>query len=251
MISSYRLESPLQVQREKLEVLQSKKILFLSLEGTVTERKYFEYLNYKIQKGAYNIIIDIEILKHNKKDGKSSVQHVLRRLEACKRVCESENIDDVKTDCMDTEYKMHIQSIHTEDDCFAIVVDRDKGSHSEEGLREVISRCRENNCNFYLSNPCFEFWLLMHVCDIKNEYEDLNLFLENEKISSKHTYTSNELSKKVSHGKNFSLSIFEKTYFPNIPTAIEQSKTFAILPEELLTNIGSNLYHLMNIIGVK
>lgn len=228
MMSSHRLNSPLQMQRANLKELQRKKFLFLSLEGTVTEKQYFNHLQYKIQKESYNIVIQIEIIDHNKKDGKSSLNDVLRRLEDCSKS----------------------KATNTEEDYFAIIVDRDRGCHSEQGLRNVLNHCKKNGYKFYLTNPCFEFWLLMHVCCIREQYENLDLFLKNEKISSKHTYTSKELSNIMSHSKTISSRVFDDKYFPNIPKAVMQAKTFAKSPEELFTNIGSNLYNLMELIGI-
>ena len=227
MMSSHRLNSPLQVQRANLDKLQRKRILFLSLEGAVTEKKYFEFLKYKIQKERYDIIISIKVVERKKKDGKSSIWDVFSRLVDSKN--REGNLDD---------------------DYFAVVLDRDKRSHSEECLREILHLCRQEGYEFYLTNPCFEFWLLMHVCSIKENYIDLDLFLENAKVSSKHTYTSKELSNIVLHSKNIPLGVFDNKYFPNIPKAVEQAKTFAKSPEDLFTSIGSNLYKLMEIIGI-
>ena len=40
-----------------------------------------------------------------------------------------------------------------------LVVDRDNKSFSKEQYNEVTTFCRKNNVDFYVSNPCFEFWL--------------------------------------------------------------------------------------------
>ena len=47
-------------------------------------------------------------------------------------------------------------------DSLNMVIDRDKDSITEEQYDEVIKFCNENQVNLYVSNPNFEFWLLLH-----------------------------------------------------------------------------------------
>jgi hypothetical protein len=59
-----------------------------------------------------------------------------------------------------------------------------------EKIPEIISECKKQSNMFVaVSNPCFEFWLLLHIKDIA-EYteEELNLMLKNGKVSSKKNY---------------------------------------------------------------
>ena len=73
--------------------------------------------------------------------------------------------------------------------CF--IIDRDRESFiSEDGNDQysyVLQTCRENNYGFYLSNPCFEFWLLMHFDEVVNL--DSEKLLENPKVSARRRYT--------------------------------------------------------------
>ncbi len=48
--------------------------------------------------------------------------------------------------------------------CF--IIDRDKDSFTKEQYDYVLGKCHEHNFGFYLTNPCFEFWLLLHFDDI-------------------------------------------------------------------------------------
>jgi len=45
---------------------------------------------------------------------------------------------------------------------FFIVVDRDCRSFTEEQCEYVCKKCKENNFELIVSNPCFELWLLLH-----------------------------------------------------------------------------------------
>ncbi|MEA3422876.1 MAG: RloB domain-containing protein [Bacillota bacterium] len=50
------------------------------------------------------------------------------------------------------------------------MVDRDKGSFvnhpNNNQYAYVVEKCRENGIDFYLTNPCFEFWLLLHFDEV-------------------------------------------------------------------------------------
>ena len=75
----------------------------------------------------------------------------------------------------------------------------------------------------YIANPCFEFWLLLHLSDVNNEYADkLEEIRENKKVSNNHTFVSKVLSSKAHHGKN-NIN-FKKNYLPNIDIAIARAK---------------------------
>lgn len=115
---------------------------------------------------------------------------------------------------------------------------------------DCINKCKKQEYECFITNPCFEFWLLLHFSDIKEEYADkLELIKQNKKESVKHTYISKELSDKLGHSKkNIN---FEKNYLPNIDKAIEHSKKFECSVEKLVDNIGTNLADLIEIIKGK
>ena len=63
--------------------------------------------------------------------------------------------------------------------CF--IIDRDRESfvshESNNQYSYVLEKCGENGFGFYLTNPNFEFWLLLHFDDV--EALDNNMLLEN------------------------------------------------------------------------
>ena len=109
---------------------------------------------------------------------------------------------------------------------------------------ECIKHCKQNNYSCYIVNPCFEFWLLLHLSDVKKEYADkLKDISENKKVSDSHTFVSKEVSLKAHHGK--SGINFKKNYLPNIDLAIERAKAFSSDEQELIDNIGCNIWKLI------
>ena len=66
---------------------------------------------------------------------------------------------------------------------------------------------------------------------------------ENRKVSDKHTFVSKEVSEKAHHGK--SGINFRKNYMPYIGIAISRAKEFASTEDELVDNIGCNVWKLV------
>ena len=151
---------------------------------------------------------------------------------------------------IDLNYRKYLKKYSNDIDEFCIVIDKDKRNHSVQMLSECLDKCKRKGYGFYITNPCFEFWLLMHLVDIKKVYSnDLDAILDNKPISNNHTFVSNLLSENTHMGKN--VIKFESTYLNNINKAIEQSKEFETNPEKLIhdklgTNIGILLSKIIN-----
>lgn len=136
-------------------------------------------------------------------------------------------------------------------DYFAVVLDRDCGSHSKQLMQECLDECNQHNYGCFVTNPCFEFWLLLHLCDVKSEFspEELESLYSNPTISKKHTKVSYEVSKRAHHTKTISSTKFKNLYYPNISQAIKNAESFSTDFPDLFDNLGSNLPKLLNILG--
>lgn len=128
--------------------------------------------------------------------------------------------------------------------CF--IIDRDRESFvSTEGNDQyhyVLDVCRKNNYGFYLSNPCFELWLLMHFDEVKKL--DPEKLIENTKVSAKRRYTEQEL-RKLLPGYSKSRYAVEKL-IGRIDKAIQNEKAFCEDEEELEHFVGSRVGVLMD-----
>lgn len=49
--------------------------------------------------------------------------------------------------------------------CF--IVDRDRESFTDSQYEYVLEQCQKRGFGFYVTNPCFEFWLLLHFNDVE------------------------------------------------------------------------------------
>ena len=123
--------------------------------------------------------------------------------------------------------------------CF--IIDRDKNSFiskpDNNQYAYVLKKCLDNEFGFYISNPCFEFWLLLHFDEVLTL--DRNRLLENPKISSSKRYAELELSKllvgykKTRYDANFLIEHIDK--------AIKNEKQFCEDAHQLEYTIGSRV----------
>jgi len=280
--NKYRLSSNAFERESEDEKILPQKIYFLSVEGNNTEKEYFEGISSNRRLLGINAIVDVHVLKRRRNDTNSAPQQVIELLEEYLQLRELGNesilgdipdsfiekygVDFIKrflddessltsrqrhefeTDLMkigyDINYRKFLQKYNTDLDEFAILIDRDYQTHSELNMYDCIMHCKKNNYSCYIVNPCFEFWLLLHLSDVKNEYADrLTTIAENPKVSDAHTFVSKEVSRKAHHGK--SGINFRTNYLPNVDLAIQRSKEFASDEFSLVNNIGCNLWKLI------
>ncbi len=229
-----------------------------------------------------NAKVDVEVLRRGKKDTNSAPQQVIELLEEYVRLRE-QNEDDILQEVSeqfkeqfsmdfikqfletpdklpkkqrnlfatelkkigyDINYRKYLKKYNNERDEFAVLIDRDMQTHSESNMSECIKYCRDNGYKCYIANPCFEFWLLMHLADIEAEFGDqLDKIKENKKVSEQHTFVSREVSNRAHHGK--SGINFARRYLPYMDKAVIQAKKFPDDEYELVDSIGCNLWRLI------
>ncbi len=282
MKNKYRLSSNAFEREEETDKVEPQKVFFLSVEGNATEKEYFEAISANRKALDINAIVDIEVLNRRRKDTNSAPEHVVELLEEYLRLREygreslvndipnnfvekygiefiqnylkgegeisrkqkNEFVTDLLKIGYDINYRKYLDKYHNELDEFGILIDRDMQTHSEVDMIECIKYCKDKGYACYIANPCFEFWLLLHLSDVKKEYCDRMLELkENRKVSDKHTFVSKEVSEKAHHGK--SGINFRKNYMPYIGIAISRAKEFASAEDELVDNIGCNVWKLV------
>src|SRR5690606_32635048 len=142
--------------------LEKEKIIVLAFEGNDTEEIYFE--EFKNSEKFDDALIFLHLLKRPKTDTNSAPNHVFTKLK--KEAKDEYNFKDT--------------------DELWMIIDTDRWKN----IPSIISACkRQSNMFVAVSNPCFEFWLLLHIKDI-SEYDEkeLSLLLKNEKVSKKKNY---------------------------------------------------------------
>lgn len=282
MRNRYRLMSAVYDREEEDQKILPEKRIFLSVEGNTTEKEYFDGVSKNRDRIGINAKIDVEVLRRGRKDTNSAPQQVLELLEEYVRLREQNEDDllkeissqfkekysvdfikqyledpaqiskkernlfvtELKKIGYDINYRKYLRKYNNELDEFAVLIDRDMQTHAETDMADCIAYCKENGYGCYIANPCFEFWLLLHLVDVRDEYcEQLDEIKQNKKVSAHHTFVSKEVSRLAHHGK--SGIRFETLYMPNIDRAILQAKQFASAEEDLVHNIGCNLWKLI------
>ena len=129
------------------------------------------------------------------------------------------------------------QITYSEDiDKMCLIVDRDKKSFKEEQYNYVKEECKKKNFKLYVTNPCFEFWLLLHFDEVHSINREK--LLENKRASSKVRYVESELKKYFPYNKN---KYNAELLIEKIDLAIENEKRFCEDIERLKNELGSNV----------
>ena len=123
----------------KIKAKQQRTVFYVAMEGSVTERKYFDALISKYD------LRNVYLLK--KSPTRSSPHDVIKRLDqqAKKRKNDHGNILDEK---------------------YWAVFDTD--NRPIRTLRQVASKAARKKYCLAVSNPCFELWLLLHYGSLAN-----------------------------------------------------------------------------------
>ena len=167
MYNRYRLTSTVYDREDEAQKIIPEKRVFLSVEGNVTEKEYFDGLSKHRVKIGINAKVDVEVLRRGKKDTNSAPQQVIELLEEYVRLRE-QNEDDILQEVSeqfkeqfsldfikqfldtpdklpkkqknlfatelkkigyDINYRKYLKKYNNERDEFAVLLDRDMQTH--------------------------------------------------------------------------------------------------------------------------
>lgn len=285
MKNRFRLARTDYARETEEQKIEPQKIFYLSVEGNVTEQQYFAGISKYREELGINGRIDVEILSRSSRDTYSAPKYVLELLEEYLRLRElgqermieeipvdiakaygeefirtylenpqhlpkkerSRFVQDLRKAGYDINYRKFLSTYKNKGDEFWILIDRDSQAHTEKEITECIEHCKKSGYHCYISNPCFEFWLLLHLSDVKEEYQSqMDKIQENKKVSHRHTFVSREVTRRAHHGKG-GLN-FEKNYLPHVLEAAERAKAFEQDDSRLAGCVGCNLWKLIGIL---
>ena len=170
-------------------------------------------------------------------------------------------VEDIETDCnailelLKQEYDVtHVVSDIIKDggltyaegfDQICLIIDRDKESflatpeNNQYGY--VVEKCKEKGFQLCITNPCFEFWLLLHFDEV---FElDTEKLLENPKVTSKRRYAEQKL--RIIYPKYKKSSYQAEELVGDIDKAIQNEKEFCEDVVGLENSVGSNIGRLI------
>jgi len=263
------------------------KIFWLSVEGAVTEKQYFSGLSSCRRQLGINAVIDVETLERKRKMGDSTPEDVRElmdeflatrssSLEALLTAADPHFLSEYSVEELtqyfegtlvkakrkkmqrdlerlgiNLKYLKYLRERSSEDDEFCLIIDRDQHSHTIESINTCRSWCEKRNVHFYFTNPCFEFWLLLHFLDVDSictEEEKQDMLL-NRKKSNRHSYVSKFLSDTITeitgNGQSKRVKMFEGLYMNRIDNAIENASKCATSFPELMDSLGCSIPQLV------
>jgi hypothetical protein len=205
------------------EIVEPKKVVIISCEGSNTEPEYFDTVKRKLSHYLKNLV-EIEIVP--KFPGDSEPMAVLNNLE----------------DYIKNKYDFNKGS-----DILWLVIDRESVEARKNNIKSIMPECNSKGYSVALSNPLFEFWLLLHIIDITTY--DSELLLQNNWVntSKNRRYIDKELSTILINGFNKKKGKFNQDIvnLENIKRAISQEKLFCTSHPDILDNLGSNIGELI------
>ncbi|MFT4928668.1 MAG: hypothetical protein ACI8WB_004788 [Phenylobacterium sp.] len=205
---------------------EPERVIIISCEGRVTEPEYFGAIKRKLNE-YIPALLEVDVVP--KEDNNSSPQDVLNNLE---------------------RHILDKYDYNRDYDQMWIVCDREKKEHRKAHLIDIIPICEEKNYSLAVTNPTFEFWLLLHAVDIES-YDKQQLF-DNQWVTEKkkRRYIDKELSEVLANGFNKKTGKFntELVTIENIKRALEQEKYFANKRDDILDQLGSNVGDLIRVI---
>lgn len=198
------------------------RLVVISAERRCTEQIYFEALAHKINSSR----VHVEFLE--REDNNSSPENVQRQIAAFK-----------------AEYEIS-------DDELWVVVDKDKWE--DKMLSTVAQTCQqEEHTQFCLSNPCFEFWLLLHlrrISDFTKEEQDA-IYKNKRRKKSSLPYLKQLLREIMGAYKESSYDAF--SLLEHVDLAIESAIYLDVNPQDRWPQgLGTRVYRLVqSILGIE
>lgn len=157
----YTTANPLRPKRPA-----TSKIIFLSMEGIVTEEEYFEWVSQMFGeiKTKIQFISVAEDAVHTREKHRTQEQKSMLGKSKPKQLVE-------KIEQFKVEQNEKYQFDKYQEDEFWIVADIDDNlsDYAIEDFHKALDFCDERGYGYAISNPFFELWLLLHHDSIKEE----------------------------------------------------------------------------------
>ncbi|MEH6396262.1 RloB family protein [Pseudoalteromonas sp.] len=205
------------------ELEEPKKVVIISCEGSNTEPEYFDAVKRKLSDNLKNLV-EVDIVP--KPPGDSEPTAVLNNLK---------------------EHVKNKYDFNEGSDILWLVIDRESVEARKRNIKKIIPECNRDGYSIALSNPLFEFWLLLHVTDI-TAY-DSDVLIQNKWVnaSKNRRYIDKELSTILPNGFNKRKGKFNQDIvsFENVKRALAQEKLFTTSYPEILDSLGSNIGELI------
>lgn len=204
----------------------AEKFYILSYEGTQSEKIYFAGLR---ESNYFNKSGKIELIPLKRPQSGSG---------------SGSNPIDVKNLLRSAKEEYNFRST----DEFWLIIDRDHWESIHKiDFNKLAEECaKEKNFFLALSNPCFEFWLLLHLRKLEDfSNEEVTKILENAAISTNKNYIDQVLANAIGDGRGYNKIPNKTVFLPKIYDAIVNAKSIASADEAYPKCCGSDVYKLV------
>ncbi len=210
----------------KSKINEPYKCFVIASEGADTERIYFQEIQSHYQRTLQIKLVEISFLERKGEEERRKSGHIdiLKQLDA---------------------YKKRFQ-IDKQQDEFWVVMDRDSRNNPLKNIDKIAQICSQKKYQLAISNPKFEFWLLLHLKDITEfTIEERQEILESKKINANRDVLEKLLSELLQGYDKSKYNV--EMLVPKIPFAIQQAKSLDTKPNERWpeNELGSRVYRLM------
>ena len=200
------------------KVREKERVFVLAFEGNIAEEEYFEEI--KSLEEFNDELIYLHLLKRPRGDTNSAPKHVFNKLRKEAR----------------EEYNFG------KDDELWMVIDTDRWKN----IPEIINLCEAvENMYVAVSNPCFEFWLLLHIYKYEDlTEEEIENLVANKKVSNKRRYIDQFLGEKIGDGYNKSNPRTNR-FVGYVKSAIIEAKRLEKKGEKYPSELGTYVYRVV------
>lgn len=225
MNNRYRLTSTVYDRERENDKVDPLKIYFISVEGNATEKEYLEGISKYRERLGINAKVNVEVLRRSSKDTNSAPEQVVELLEEYLRLREEGKEDMINDIPLEFRQLYTDEFIQTYLDC-----------------PERIPRKQRNRFCTELQKLGYDINYRKYLAKYQQEMDEFCVLIDRDM----HTHSevnSKEVSDKAGHGK--SGIKFEQNYLIKVGEAVKRAKEFASEEEQLIENIGCNLWKLI------
>lgn len=227
---------------------QEQRIYFYCLSEGATEETYLK----GIRNNRTELHIRNEVYIHimEKEEGQETYSHPLQLVKAA--LVQMGHMDENGNELPQSEWDKNCkwEEYDKETDQVCVIFDRDY-KKLEMCLDEIYDLCNKHGIKIVMSNPNFEFWLLMHFPNIDQySQEEIRANKKNlrhqisDDASTSKKFLEIQVAKNINGYTKGKKIKFEK-FLPNIDLAIEQANLFCQDPQQMKDNIGTAMGQLI------
>ncbi|MCZ8537280.1 RloB family protein [Paenisporosarcina quisquiliarum] len=140
----------------------------------------------------------------------------------------------------------NLSSYEKDFDKICLILDRDYRSFKDSQYDLVLEICSESNFLLGITNPNFEFYLLLHL-DEATSY-DQEKIKRNPNVTSKKKYTEYSLNEKLKeYERSYKKNNYDANFFIKKYSDFKDNITnYSVDNMNLKDNIGSSVHHIIN-----